>query len=135
MLSCVTFSLMIFNKTSSCYHIINDLSIIITILSIKIHFLHLSINTLGKMNVSEIFKYGYIPNYTRTELTDVLHNNAGLYIKAANAVTVCICGNFNFNNVIIISHHLSISAIRCFFHYQQLVQNLHKLNLHLILPL
>lgn len=26
-------------------------------------------------------------------------------IKAANAVMVCICGNFNFNNLIIISHH------------------------------
>ena len=35
------------------------------------------INTLRKMNVREIGKYGYIPNYTRTELTDALHDHAG----------------------------------------------------------
>ena len=29
------------------------------------------------MNVREVGEYGYIPNYTRTELTDVLHDNAG----------------------------------------------------------
>ena len=129
MLFCITFSLMIFNKTSSYYHIINNLSIIITILSKKIHFLHLSINTLRRMNVREVYKYGYIPNL---QMYYIIMQDC---IKAANAVTVCICGFFNFNNVIIISHHLSISAIRYFFHYQQLVQNLHKLNFHLILPL
>ena len=35
------------------------------------------INTLRKMNVREVGEYGYIPNYTRTELTDALHDNAG----------------------------------------------------------
>ena len=35
------------------------------------------INTLRKMNVREVGQYGYIPNYTRTELTDALHDNAG----------------------------------------------------------
>lgn len=35
------------------------------------------INTLRKMNVREVWEYGYIPNYTRTELTDALHDNAG----------------------------------------------------------
>lgn len=35
------------------------------------------INTLHKMNVREVGEYGYIPNYTRTELTDALHDNAG----------------------------------------------------------
>lgn len=29
------------------------------------------------MNVREVGEYGYIPNYTRTELTDALHDNAG----------------------------------------------------------
>lgn len=35
------------------------------------------INTLRKMNVREVGEYGYIPNYTRTEITDALHNNTG----------------------------------------------------------
>ena len=34
------------------------------------------INTLRKMNVRKVGEYGYIPNYTRTELTDALHDNA-----------------------------------------------------------
>lgn len=37
------------------------------------------INTLRRMNVREVCEYGYIPNYTRTKLTDLLHNNAELY--------------------------------------------------------
>lgn len=35
------------------------------------------INTLRKMNVRKVGEYGYIPNYTRTELTDAMHDNAG----------------------------------------------------------
>ena len=35
------------------------------------------ISTLRKMNVREVGEYGYIPNYTRTKLTDALHDNAG----------------------------------------------------------
>ena len=35
------------------------------------------INILRKMNVRKVYDYGYIPNYTRTELTDALHDNAG----------------------------------------------------------
>ena len=35
------------------------------------------ISTLRKMNTRDISEYGYIPNYTRTELTDALHENAG----------------------------------------------------------
>lgn len=30
------------------------------------------INILRKMNVREVGEYGYIPNYTRTEITDAL---------------------------------------------------------------
>ena len=37
------------------------------------------INTLRKMNAMVVCEYGYIPNYTRTELTNILHNNAELY--------------------------------------------------------
>ena len=36
------------------------------------------ITTLRKMDVREVGNYGYIPNYTRTEITDALHDNAGL---------------------------------------------------------
>lgn len=35
------------------------------------------INTLRKMNMRQVEKHGYIPDYTRTELTDLLHENAG----------------------------------------------------------
>ena len=35
------------------------------------------ISTLRKMNTRDVGEYGYIPNYTRTELTDALHENAG----------------------------------------------------------
>lgn len=35
------------------------------------------ISTLRKMNMRDVGEYGYIPNYTRTELTDALHKNAG----------------------------------------------------------
>lgn len=35
------------------------------------------IHTLRNMNMRKIDTYGYIPNYTRTELTDRLHENAG----------------------------------------------------------
>lgn len=35
------------------------------------------ISTLRKMTVRNVGEYGYIPNYTRTELTDALHENAG----------------------------------------------------------
>lgn len=35
------------------------------------------ISTLRKMNMRDVGEYGYIPNYTRTELTDALHENAG----------------------------------------------------------
>lgn len=35
------------------------------------------ISTLSKMNMRKFSDYGYIPNYTRTELTDALHMNAG----------------------------------------------------------
>ena len=34
------------------------------------------INTLRKMDMREV-KEGYIPSYTRTELTDAIHENAG----------------------------------------------------------
>jgi hypothetical protein len=37
------------------------------------------INILRKMNVRKVYDYGYIPNYTRTDLTDALHDNLGLY--------------------------------------------------------
>ena len=29
------------------------------------------------MNMNDVGEYSYIPNYTRTELTDALHENAG----------------------------------------------------------
>lgn len=35
------------------------------------------ISTLSRMNMRKVSDYGYIPNYTRTELTDALHENAG----------------------------------------------------------
>ena len=35
------------------------------------------INTLRKMNMRQVDKHGYIPDYTRTELTNLLHENAG----------------------------------------------------------
>lgn len=35
------------------------------------------IKTLREMDVRKIGKHGYIPNYTRTSLTDALHENAG----------------------------------------------------------
>ena len=35
------------------------------------------ISTLRKMNMRKLDDYGYIPNYTRTTLTDDLHKNAG----------------------------------------------------------
>ena len=35
------------------------------------------ISTLRKITVRNVGEYGYIPNYTRTELTDALHENAG----------------------------------------------------------
>ena len=34
------------------------------------------ISTLRKMDVREVGEHGYIPNYTRTEITDALHDNA-----------------------------------------------------------
>ncbi len=35
------------------------------------------INTLREMNMRQVDKHGYIPDYTRTELTNLLHENAG----------------------------------------------------------
>ena len=35
------------------------------------------IDTLRKMNLRQVDKHGYIPDYTRTELTNKLHENAG----------------------------------------------------------
>lgn len=35
------------------------------------------ISTLRKITVRNVGEYGYIPNYTRTGLTDALHENAG----------------------------------------------------------
>jgi hypothetical protein len=35
------------------------------------------ITTLRNMDMREVNDYGYIPNYTRTALTDALHENAG----------------------------------------------------------
>ena len=35
------------------------------------------ITTLREMNMRKLEDYGYIPNYTRTNLTDALHENAG----------------------------------------------------------
>ena len=35
------------------------------------------IATLRKMEMRKLKEYGYIPNYTRTSLTDALHENAG----------------------------------------------------------
>jgi len=36
------------------------------------------INTLRSMDMRKIDEYGYIPCYTRTELTDAIHENAGI---------------------------------------------------------
>lgn len=36
------------------------------------------INTLKSMDMRKIDEYGYIPCYTRTELTDAIHENAGI---------------------------------------------------------
>ena len=35
------------------------------------------VNTLSEMTLTDIGEMGYIPSYTRTELTDALHENAG----------------------------------------------------------
>ena len=35
------------------------------------------VNTLSEMKLTNIGEMGYIPSYTRTELTDALHENAG----------------------------------------------------------
>ena len=35
------------------------------------------VNTLSEMKLTDIGEMGYIPSYTRTELTDALHENAG----------------------------------------------------------
>ena len=35
------------------------------------------IRTLKKMNLRQVDKHGYIPDYTRTELTDLIHEKAG----------------------------------------------------------
>ena len=35
------------------------------------------IKTLREMNMRKVGEHGYIPCYTRTELTDALHENAG----------------------------------------------------------
>ncbi len=35
------------------------------------------IRTLRKMNMRQVDKHGYIPDYTRTELTDLIHEKAG----------------------------------------------------------
>jgi hypothetical protein len=35
------------------------------------------ITTLRNMDMRKVGDYGYIPNYTRTALTDSLHDNAG----------------------------------------------------------
>ena len=37
------------------------------------------IHTLREMDMRQIQDQGYIPCYTRTELTDALHENAGLH--------------------------------------------------------
>lgn len=37
------------------------------------------ITTLREMNMTSVGKEGYIPSYTRTELTDALHENAGFH--------------------------------------------------------
>jgi transposase len=37
------------------------------------------IGTLRNMNMTSVGKEGYIPSYTRTELTDALHENAGFH--------------------------------------------------------
>lgn len=37
------------------------------------------ITTLRDMNVRKLHDHGYIPNYTRTNLTDALHENAGFH--------------------------------------------------------
>lgn len=34
------------------------------------------VNTLSEMKLTNIGEMGYIPSYTRTELTDALHENA-----------------------------------------------------------
>ena len=36
------------------------------------------INTLRSMDMRKIDEYGFIPCYTRTELTDAIHENAGI---------------------------------------------------------
>jgi transposase len=38
------------------------------------------VNTLRSMNLHEIGENGYLPTFTRTELTDALHQNAGFWL-------------------------------------------------------
>ena len=38
------------------------------------------VSTLRSMNLHEIGENGYLPTFTRTELTDALHQNAGFWL-------------------------------------------------------
>ena len=50
------------------------------------------VNTLRNMDMTAVGKEGYIPSYTRTELTDALHKNAGFHTDYELTTTKSMAG-------------------------------------------